>query len=325
MTGGWLRRDTPAPIEHYVRKEQQVLANRWSMNLKQLETFVAIVQLGSFNAAAERLNATQSTVSARIHELEQLLGTTLFDRSARRALLTAKGRELVAYAERMLALSTEIKLAIGDANAFSGVVRMGVAEIVAVTWLPDMVAAVRAQYPKLILQVDVSLNPGLMSKLASGEMDIAIIAGARSEIPFEARDVGSVQFAWLASGLQQLPRKRWKPRELSEMPLIFQGAESATRRLMSQWLGDEVVPGPRSICNSMAGIASLAAAGVGIGFLPLDYHADRIADGSLQKLETTPKAPSLPFSIAYQSRPNTKILQMLSDHAVRASTFRLSQ
>lgn len=291
------------------------------MNLKQLETFVAIVQSGSFNAAAERLNSTQSTISARMQELEEILATPLFDRSTRRALLTAKGRELIAYAERILELSTEIRLTIGDAGAFSGVVRMGVAEIVAVTWLPKMVAAVREQYPKLILQIDVSLNPGLLSKLGSGELDIAIVAGAEAEVPFEARYVGSVQFAWMASGSLRMPRKRWTPHELAEMPLIYQGSESATRRLMSRWLGKEVSHGPHSICNSMAGIASLTTAGVGIGFLPLEYHADRIVGGGLQKLETSPDTPKLPFSIAYQSRQNTGILQMLSECAVRVSSF----
>lgn len=291
------------------------------MNLKQLETFVAIVQSGSFNAAAERLNATQSTISARIQELEHLLGTPLFDRSARRALLTAKGRELIPYAEQILELSTEIRLTVGDQGAFSGLVRMGVAEIVAVTWLPKMVAAVRELYPKLILQIDVSLNPGLLSKLGTGELDIAIVADAESEVPFEARYVGSVQFAWMASGSARLPRKQWTPHDLAGMPLIYQGAESATRQLMSRWLGKEGGQGLHSICNSMAGIASLTAAGVGIGFLPLEYHADRIVGGSLQKLETSPDTPKLPFSIAYQSRQNTAILQMLSECAARVSTF----
>jgi len=71
----------------------------------------------------------------------------------------------------------------------------------------------------------------------------------------------------------------------------------------------------------MAGIASLTAAGVGVGFLPLDYHADRVLNGSLQKLETDPDAPKLPFSIAYQSRSSSGILHMLAEYAVQESTF----
>ena len=69
------------------------------MNRKQLETFETIVRLGSFAAAAAKLNATQSTVSARIQELEESLCVQLFDRAQRKANLTTKGRELVSYAQ----------------------------------------------------------------------------------------------------------------------------------------------------------------------------------------------------------------------------------
>jgi hypothetical protein len=60
-----------------------------AVNVKQLETFITIVRLGTFAAAAEHLNATQSTVSARIQELEQDLGVVLFNRTQRKAHLTA--------------------------------------------------------------------------------------------------------------------------------------------------------------------------------------------------------------------------------------------
>lgn len=291
------------------------------MNLRQLETFVAIVRCGSFNKAAEHLNATQSTVSARIQELEQALGVMLFDRTTRRPLLTAKGRELIAYAERTIDLMSDIRLSVGDSKKYSGVVRIGVPEIVAVTWLPDFVATVRARYPKLMLQLEVALNPYLISTLGNGGFDVAIIAGSGAELPFERRDLGVVRFAWMASGNLKLPNKLWRPKDLAELPMIHQGSDSATRQLMRGWLGEQCDREPYSICNSMGAIASLAAAGVGIGFLPLDYHADRIASGHLQVLRTDPPIPCLPFSIIYPPRQNVSIAQILADLAVQSSSF----
>ena len=291
------------------------------MNLKQLETFVAIVRCGSFNKAADLLNSTQSTVSARIQELEQDLGVVLFDRATRRPLLTAKGRELIAYAERAIDLMSDIRLNVGNSKEYSGVVRIGVPEIVAVTWLPDFVATVRAQYPKLVLQLEVALNPHLILGLGNGGFDIAIIAGSGAELPFERRDLGVVRFAWMASGNAKLPRKVWTPKDLAELPMIHQGADSATRQLMRGWLGGQFDHEPHSICNSMGAIASLAAAGVGIGFLPLDYHADRIASGHLQVLHTDPIIPSLSFSIIYPQRQNASIAQTLANLAVQSSSF----
>ena len=83
------------------------------MNLRQLQTFYWVVRLGTFASAAEHLRTTQSTVSARIHELEIDLGVGLFDRTHRAAKLTPKGKELVTYAERFVALMLEMEERIG--------------------------------------------------------------------------------------------------------------------------------------------------------------------------------------------------------------------
>ena len=83
-------------------------------SLTGLNTFDACARHGSFTAAAERLSATQSTVSMRIQELERDFGVALFDRQLRSARVTAKGRELVSYAEQVLRLTAEIRERIGD-------------------------------------------------------------------------------------------------------------------------------------------------------------------------------------------------------------------
>lgn len=70
------------------------------MNLRKLETFYWAAKLGSFTAASQRLNATQSTVSMRIQELEREFDVQLFDRSRRNARVTEIGREIIYYAER---------------------------------------------------------------------------------------------------------------------------------------------------------------------------------------------------------------------------------
>jgi DNA-binding transcriptional LysR family regulator len=291
------------------------------LNLKQLETFLTIARLGSFRAAAERLNSTQSTISARIQELEEALGVQLFDRSTRRPYLTTKGRELIAYAEKAVKLIADIRVKIGAAQEFSGVVRMGLPEIVAVTWLPELVARVRERYPKLVLQLEVGLNPDLISRLSGGESDIAIVAGTGEGLPFKSRYLGSVQFAWMASKALDLPQKIWSAQDLAQMPLIYQGAESATLQLMRQWLGSLAEREPHSVCNSMGGIASLAMAGVGIGFLALPFYADHLASGKLQKLETSPPSPRMPFVMVYPFRENALIMELLTEFAVQASTF----
>jgi len=79
------------------------------LTLKQLETFYWVSRLRSFVLAAERLHSTQSAVSMRIKDLEVSLGVSLFDRTQRSAQLTAKGQELLKYAEKMIATASQIR------------------------------------------------------------------------------------------------------------------------------------------------------------------------------------------------------------------------
>ena len=77
-------------------------------SLAQLEAFYWIARLGSFHAAARHLHITQPTVSARIAELEKILGASLFKRNSQRAALTARGHGMVDSVDRMLRLSDDI-------------------------------------------------------------------------------------------------------------------------------------------------------------------------------------------------------------------------
>src|SRR5258708_2113756 len=93
-------------------------------DLRNLETFVWVARLGGFRLAAEKLNTTQPAISARVAALEQEFGVRLFERKQRRAALTAKGLELLGYAEQMLQLRTDMVRSVGAAASLRGVLRL---------------------------------------------------------------------------------------------------------------------------------------------------------------------------------------------------------
>src|SRR5215470_936146 len=95
------------------------------LSLVNLEALVAIAELGSFRAAAERLGVTQPTVSMRIKELEQDLNTLLFDRRPYRPQLTADGREIVKYAQRMMVLARDMRSCALNGAGIVGTIRLG--------------------------------------------------------------------------------------------------------------------------------------------------------------------------------------------------------
>ena len=81
-----------------------------------LQSFVAIVETGSFTRAGERVHLTQSTLSQQMRRLEQQLGCTLLDRSGRQVVTTAQGETLLGLARRILGLLARAGEQIGRAH-----------------------------------------------------------------------------------------------------------------------------------------------------------------------------------------------------------------
>ena len=79
------------------------------MDFSQLETFLAIVQTGSFSGAAKVIHRTQPAVSHAVRKLEEEIGEPLFDRSSRDGTLTDAGKVLHEYAHKMLNLRREAR------------------------------------------------------------------------------------------------------------------------------------------------------------------------------------------------------------------------
>src|SRR5690606_9304598 len=123
--------------------------------LYHLETLLWIDRLGTFSAAAERLNTTQPAVSARMRELEQRLGSALFRRDGRAMSLTPAGRKLVRDCAPLLRDMERALLGSGGFAEASGVVRIGAGEIAAASCLPPFVAALKEEMPGVGLEIEI--------------------------------------------------------------------------------------------------------------------------------------------------------------------------
>ena len=99
------------------------------MELRNLNTFLRITQLGSFTKAAKELGYATSTITAQIQQLEEEIGTPLFERMGRKNVLTPAGQELIPYAQQMAQLSQQIEY-LGDPKQreIRGTLRIGIVE-----------------------------------------------------------------------------------------------------------------------------------------------------------------------------------------------------
>ncbi|NYE24606.1 LysR family transcriptional regulator [Pigmentiphaga litoralis] len=292
------------------------------MNNRQLESFLAIVQLGSFAAAAERLHVTQSTVSARIQELEDDLGISLFDRSQRQVHLTNKGRQLVAYAEQVTHIFREIKEQLGSDTAIGGIVRIGVAELVALTWLPSFTRAVSKKFPNVILEFEVGLNPALLAGVKKGDFDIAIIAGPSTDTTFVARPLGTVLFSWMCSPDLYPTNELMTARDLRRWPIVYQGTDSYTTEATNTWLGIRASKKHLGTsCNSLAAVKSLTVAGVGVSLLPHGIFEDAVHRKELIPIRTEPAGLEMPFTAVFTKQTSSRLVEDIVDLCEQSSTF----
>ncbi|MDJ1466125.1 LysR family transcriptional regulator [Nitratireductor sp. GZWM139] len=274
------------------------------MNHRQLETFYWAARLGSFARASAHLNATQSAISTRIQELEAHLAVTLFDRTRRSARITAEGAALLPLVQEVLDAAERLEQAAGRQPQVAGYVRLGVTEIVALTWLPELLSELRSAYPAVQVEIEVSLSQHLERKLERGTLDLIFAASDMQPSEFVSRQLGMIQFVWVAGpGLDGLP-DMLTPETIPFVPIIATSREWQFRGSTLTWLtSNEVRFRKVTICNTFRTAASLAIAGLGVAYVPEALYRAELESGSLRKIDCWPLNPPLNiFSIAPLAR-----------------------
>lgn len=145
------------------------------MDTELARTFLTIVAAGNFVSAAERLHVTQSTVSARIHALEELLGCTLFVRNKAGATLTSAGRQFQKHASTLVRTVEQARQDVGIPRGFRAAIaaggRFGLWEQLLLKWLSLM----RKQAPDVSVRAEIGFEADLMQGLVEGRLDMAVM------------------------------------------------------------------------------------------------------------------------------------------------------
>jgi DNA-binding transcriptional LysR family regulator len=259
------------------------------MDIRQLETFVWVARLGRMSEACKRLNVTQSTLSMRIRALEADLRVPLFDRSHKRLTLTAKGRDLVRHAEKIVSAMQHVRLYVADPTAEFGTIRIGMSEFVALSWGPQLLRRVGKQFPNVLIDLEVGVPGNLIEQLTAGQLDVLLATlPVKPGPPINVTSLGAVAFSWMASPSLGLPKKIITPEQLKDLPYIsYDGRRSLFFPALQQWFADHGVAMQRvNVCNSLATSISLIVEGFGIGVLPNIYCAPLIKARKLQVLKT---------------------------------------
>lgn len=289
--------------------------------LKRLETFYWAAKLGSFTAAATKLFSTQSTVSMRIQELEREFGGKLFDRSQRAAVITELGRDLMVYAERMLSLSAEMHERVGTPDTFTGTVRIGVTEVVSITWLPDLIHRIHSEFPEVTVELEEALTLDLIVEFEEGRIDLVLGPVATTRRNVTELELGHVPFSWMTGASVELPEVV-TPADMQRWRVIALAPKSAHHRPIENWFeaGNARI-WRMDICKSMNVAASLAATGLGVALLPNICFQNYLDRGRLQLINTEPSFPDVRFTAIFPKNTFTSLAERVAELARGVSTF----
>ncbi|MFN3688985.1 LysR substrate-binding domain-containing protein [Salinarimonas sp.] len=240
-----------------------------NITLRQLGYFDALARHGHFGRAAEASSVSQPALSMQIKELEQTLGTPLFERSGRKVSLTGFGE---IFAERVRDILRSVDelgaLARASRTEFAGRLRIGVIPTIAPYLLPRIVASLTKLYPSLDIRVRESITPTLIRDLSEGRLDAAIVALPVSEPSFEEVALFTESFVLVrpeADRGKPVP----PPETLAQMKLLLLEEGHCFREQALSFCGTGNAR-PRELMDgsSLSTLVQMVGAGIGVTLIP---------------------------------------------------------
>ncbi|REG49144.1 LysR family transcriptional regulator [Paraburkholderia sp. BL6669N2] len=289
---------------------------------KQMEALYWIVQLGSFEAAAGKLNSSQSAISKRIHELESTFDFAVFDRTSRTARITEKGNELFEYAKELLGRRDEIVERVSANEVLVRRIRIGVTELTALTWLPRLISAVRDAYPKVIVEAEVDLSIALRERLAADTVDLIIVPELPTSERFVSVPVGKAEHTWMYSPSRYAAKSTIPLGEIAQFPLLLQGNLSGSGLIYTRFLSENGVSLAKVLTvNNLVAQVGLTVSGMGVSHLPKSCLNYMISAGALKAIRTRPALPPIHYVALHRGEHSYSLCDQIAQLAAKYCDF----
>jgi LysR family hydrogen peroxide-inducible transcriptional activator len=239
--------------------------------LRQLQFFLAIVEKGSFSAAAEHIGVTQPTLSSAIQELEGQLGTQLLERGRQGVSLTAAGEMAAFRAARVVTEAQDLTQAVRSTGApLTGLFRLGAIPTIAPFVLPRVLPVLRAKFANLQLYLREDLTARLIEGLRTRQLDAALIALPYSAPGMDTLTLMEDEFLLITPMGHPLASKRdLKPLDVAvgEMMLLEDG-HCLRDHALKVCSVETASRTPNMGATSLHTLIQMVAGGLGISLLP---------------------------------------------------------
>lgn len=259
------------------------------MDLKYLTTIKTILEMGTFQKAANRLNYTQSTVTFQVQQLESELGIKLFERIGRRMVLTEAGHEVLPYIDSVLESVDRLRLFGKEDREIRGVLKLAMPESLLTYKSQPIFKAFREQAPQVKLLVRSQNCYMTRNQILAGDIDVAIhydVGGYNATIVTKKlADFGQALIA--SPVLSEDQRDFITPNQRKAVSLISNDKNCISQEVFDQYLKDRKIYVENVIeLWSIEAIKRSVVSDLGVAFLPYFAVAEELESGKLIELPT---------------------------------------
>ena len=243
------------------------------MDFKQLESFVAVVDEGSFSNAAERLQLSQSMVTIHVRNLEAELGTRLLNRTTRSMELSSDGQTYYYYAKQMLKLNRDSMFALTRADQSEKTINIVATPYTSRYYLADKIVEFERTHPDVSFNITVCYNSEIANKLRAGGFQFAFCNMKIMDSDYAVKHYASSYLAVVTPNEERFRALLGKPFPVElfgEEKLITRSSTSALQQEFLRWIkqnAPEVKLRVAAAIDDTETIKRLVSAGVGISVI----------------------------------------------------------
>lgn len=261
------------------------------LNLRQLEIFSAVVDAGSFTAAAEKLYLAQSTVSDNVRALEELLHLKLFHRESKRRLtLTLEGKRVYRYAQDILGRCSALLLDVAVDSALE--LTLGASTVPAQSLLPGYMARFARENPACRCTLLCGDSAAVQQMLLNGDIHLGFVGSADDRQDLIYEPIAEDRLVLITPNTPRFAALKTQGvlgRELFREPFLFRERGSGTQKVIDNYLS-EIRLDPQVI-HTVAYVSDptvlqrLVAEGTGVSILSALAVQKAVAAGQLLQFE----------------------------------------
>lgn len=254
-------------------RKNQVRISR--MNLEHLKTFHVVASLGSFTEAAKALYMTQPAVSQQIQGIEHALRNPLFDRSKRQIRLTAKGKILFNYTQKLFGIFREIENVFSDLNhLLTGELTIAASAVMGNYFLSSFIADFYKKYPQISIRLEMGDSAYVTHLVEEGLADIALSRHVRNLKHCKQKLLIKEPYVCVCGPSSPLAalKRPLSAKEFAENYLVMRQKGSRMRSKLEEWFKSvgvyEFLSTPVIEVNSLESSKQLIARGFGAAAFP---------------------------------------------------------